>query len=59
MMRGLPPAQKLYAAAVVPFIRIVGDVGKMVGYPVGWAWRVRHRQEIPDNGSELGRQVLG
>ena len=35
-------------AALVPIIRIVGDVAKMVGYPVGlwWRWRNRRRPEI-------------
>jgi glycosyltransferase involved in cell wall biosynthesis len=32
----------LYAAVLVPVIRVVGDVAKMVGYPVGWQWRLRH-----------------
>lgn len=26
----------------IPLIRVVGDVAKMIGYPVGWAWRLRH-----------------
>jgi glycosyltransferase involved in cell wall biosynthesis len=32
----------LYAIALVPLIRVVGDVAKMTGYPVGWVWRLRH-----------------
>jgi glycosyltransferase involved in cell wall biosynthesis len=40
-------ARVLYACALVPCIRVVGDVAKMIGYPVGWAWRLRHRDEIP------------
>jgi glycosyltransferase involved in cell wall biosynthesis len=27
----------------IPVIRVVGDIAKMLGYPVGWAWRLRHR----------------
>jgi glycosyltransferase involved in cell wall biosynthesis len=40
--------QRLQAGALVPVIRAVGDVAKMVGYPVGWAWRLRNwaRAEI-------------
>jgi cellulose synthase/poly-beta-1,6-N-acetylglucosamine synthase-like glycosyltransferase len=38
---------KLYAIVLVPSIRLVGDVAKMIGYPVGWAWRFRHQREIP------------
>ncbi len=34
---------KLRALALVPVIRLVGDVAKMIGYPVGWAWRLRRR----------------
>ena len=30
----------------VPVIRVVGDVAKMLGYPVGWCWRLR--QNPPD-----------
>jgi glycosyltransferase involved in cell wall biosynthesis len=47
MLSGLSWHQKLYAIALVPCIRLVGDVAKMAGYPVGWAWRLRHRKEIP------------
>jgi glycosyltransferase involved in cell wall biosynthesis len=39
--------QRLYAILLIPSIRLVGDVAKMAGYPAGWAWRLRHRREIP------------
>jgi hypothetical protein len=42
-MGQLSAMHKLYAIALVPCIRLVGDVGKMIGYPFGWAWRLRHR----------------
>jgi glycosyltransferase involved in cell wall biosynthesis len=29
--------------ALVPIIRLVGDVAKMIGYPVGWWWRLKHK----------------
>jgi len=45
-MGQLSPAQKVYAVALVPCIRLVGDVAKMIGYPVGWAWRLRYRNII-------------
>ena len=32
---------KLQAAVWVPIIRVAGDVAKMMGYPVGVAWRLR------------------
>jgi glycosyltransferase involved in cell wall biosynthesis len=37
----LSPRQMLCAVALVPAIRLVGDVAKMLGYPVGVAWRIR------------------
>lgn len=33
----------LQALALVPIIRVVGDVAKMIGYPVGWVWRLKQR----------------
>lgn len=36
------PGDWLYAALLVPVIRVVGDVAKMAGYPVGWRWRLQH-----------------
>jgi len=46
MIGSLSWVQRLYVAALVPCIRAVGDVAKMIGYPVGWVWRLRHRSEI-------------
>lgn len=39
----LPWPQRLGALALVPLIRVVGDVAKMAGYPVGLAKRKRVR----------------
>ncbi|MFI5268442.1 MAG: glycosyltransferase [Chloroflexota bacterium] len=36
-------ADWLYMLALVPVIRLVGDVAKMAGYPAGLLWRLRHR----------------
>ena len=36
--------ERLQAMALVPVIRVVGDVAKMVGYPVGLWWRWNHRE---------------
>ncbi|MDZ4769760.1 MAG: glycosyltransferase [Chloroflexota bacterium] len=33
----------LLLVALVPLVRAVGDVAKMIGYPVGVVWRLRHR----------------
>lgn len=40
---GLGPMQKIEAVAWVPAIRLVGDLAKMVGYPIGIFWRLRQR----------------
>lgn len=36
------PLNWLHAAVLIPLLRVVGDVAKMLGYPVGWRWRLRH-----------------
>lgn len=50
VMRRVPHPQSsldwLYAILLVPVIRVVGDVAKMIGYPVGWQWRLQ--QNPPD-----------
>jgi glycosyltransferase involved in cell wall biosynthesis len=42
--KALTPGERLQAAAWVPLIRVVGDVAKMAGYPVGLLWRRRNRR---------------
>ncbi len=37
------PDDRLYMLALVPVIRVVGDLAKMLGYPVGWWWRIKNR----------------
>lgn len=37
------PLDWVRAVLMVPLVRVVGDVAKMLGYPVGWAWRLRER----------------
>lgn len=36
----LSTAEKIEAIGWVPIIRVTGDVAKMIGYPVGWRWRL-------------------
>ncbi|MBK8903925.1 MAG: glycosyltransferase [Anaerolineaceae bacterium] len=43
---GWRPPSRLRAFALIPLIRLVGDVAKMLGYPVGLLWRWRHRHVI-------------
>jgi len=40
-LAGLSLVARVQALAYLPLIRVVGDVAKMVGYPVGVGWRVR------------------
>ena len=40
---GWRPPARLRAFALIPIIRVVGDVAKMVGYPLGLLWRWRYR----------------
>jgi GT2 family glycosyltransferase len=40
---GLSLLETGYALTLVPVIRFVGDVAKMLGYPVGVGWRLRRR----------------
>ncbi|MBV8085530.1 MAG: glycosyltransferase [Chloroflexi bacterium] len=35
--------EQLGMLALVPVLRVAGDVAKMGGYPVGWLWRLRNR----------------
>jgi glycosyltransferase involved in cell wall biosynthesis len=39
-LRGRSAADKLQAVALVPLIRLVGDIAKIVGYPAGVWWRL-------------------
>ena len=40
---GWRPLHRLRAFALIPIIRLVGDVAKMVGYPVGIWWRLQQK----------------
>lgn len=40
----LTPLSRLKAIGWVPIIRVVGDIAKMIGYPVGVWWRLRQRR---------------
>jgi hypothetical protein len=48
MLKDCGPLRRLEATLLVPIIRVVGDLAKMLGYPVGlvWRWRNRHRPEV-------------
>ena len=40
------PRLWLYCLLMIPWLRVVGDLAKMLGYPTGWRWRMR--QHPPD-----------
>lgn len=45
MMASYGWMDKARAILWVPIIRVVGDIAKMIGYPVGWLWRLKHKGE--------------
>lgn len=44
----LSGVEKLQAILWVPLIRITGDIAKMMGYPVGWKWRLERLSTHPE-----------
>jgi glycosyltransferase involved in cell wall biosynthesis len=53
-LRGLRGSERVKALALVPLIRVVGDVAKMLGYPVGVARRPRHEPCVPSQAAVAG-----
>lgn len=45
---GWRPPARARAFALIPIIRLVGDVAKMLGYPAGLLWRLRNGQPTAD-----------
>ena len=46
LLGGLSVSDVILAIALVPLIRLVGDVAKMLGYPAGVWWRWRNGDAI-------------
>jgi glycosyltransferase involved in cell wall biosynthesis len=46
-LAGHSPIDTVRAVVLVPVLRLAGDVGKMLGYPVGVAWRLRRGMSAP------------
>lgn len=44
----LSAPEKLQALSWVPLIRVTGDMAKMMGYPVGWKWRLERLGDQPE-----------
>jgi hypothetical protein len=47
-LRRLTWRERLQAMLLVPAIRVSGDVAKMIGYPLGWLWRLRRLPHQPE-----------
>jgi glycosyltransferase involved in cell wall biosynthesis len=47
-LRRLTWRERLQAMLLVPAIRVTGDVAKMIGYPLGWLWRLRRLPHQPE-----------
>lgn len=45
-LKALSLAERVYVLLLIPIIRIVGDAAKMLGYPVGWRWRMMNKSLI-------------
>ncbi len=45
-LRGLGPLDSLRVLLLIPLIRVVGDISKMLGYPAGVLWRLRLRRNF-------------
>lgn len=48
LWNSLSSVEKLQAVCWIPIIRITGDIAKMIGYPVGWKWRLEHLPTRPE-----------
>jgi hypothetical protein len=47
-LRSMTWRERLQAIFWVPIIQVTGDLAKMIGYPVGWWWRLRHLPYRPE-----------
>ena len=60
-LAALASLEQVKAVILVPVIRALGDVAKMLGYPAGWIWRLQNwsRVEIhwQRNDTEMGRNL--
>jgi glycosyltransferase involved in cell wall biosynthesis len=57
LWQNLSTLEKLQAIIWVPFIRITGDAAKMLGYPVGWKWRLERLATRPELRWQLPQNV--
>jgi len=48
LWKSLSGYEKIRAIFWVPIIRITGDIAKMIGYPVGWKWRLERLVNHPE-----------
>lgn len=45
---GWRPPSRLRALSLIPLIRLIGDLAKMLGYPIGLLWRWQNKKERPE-----------
>jgi glycosyltransferase involved in cell wall biosynthesis len=57
MLSGYSVPERLQALLLVPVIRAMGDVAKMIGYPVGLLWRRRNRHRPEVHWREVGPEA--
>lgn len=48
LWQSLSAVEKLQAICWIPIIRLSGDIAKMLGYPVGWKWRLARLATQPE-----------
>ena len=48
LWKNLSVYEKIQAILWIPVIRITGDIAKMIGYPVGWKWRLKRLATHPE-----------
>ncbi len=44
----LSKSERLQTVFWIPIIRITGDIAKMIGYPIGWKWRLERLSTQPE-----------
>lgn len=56
LWQNLSGLEKLQAIFWIPIIRVTGDLAKMLGYPVGWWWRLARLSTQPELRWELRQE---
>jgi hypothetical protein len=54
----LSAIEKVQAIFWIPLIRITGDIAKMLGYPMGWKWRLERLSTQPELRWRIYRETV-